>query len=535
MIKNIELLESKRKYIDFISQYSFVEANENMYDKLKTSIENTLNIEEKAILLGLLISITNKSQIEESQDFINSNLFDVYGNYIESIHFNFLDFILSQDFGKTLSASNNLKDLIFEILCTKDAKKASNELSGYILKIICASEDINAHFSRKTTHSTYRDFIFSQLINLRGRTGGLIKETGFQIRRLPICNINHIDSLNIFDFFEKNKFDSQLKYSAYCIISKIFSFNSLNLVKLLLKTDRKAAEMIFSTQNGSEITWRNIQKLLSKSRYSLYNTDINKHTNLQELFKSINDNKNKKFKNRKTVGVILTTNNPDIPILEESIKSILNQTLSNIFLCIVDDNSSIKKSQNIKEIVNKLNDKRIILYKNEKNIGQYLSRNIAIKLMGKVDFYAIQDDDDISHPERLEIQLNHMQSNPKSMICLAQQVRFDLNLTYIPDRTNPLDFDFSPASSFFRKDLIKKIGFFMNVRSRGDVEFINRTKNIINTEAVSYIRQPLYLMRSSLNTVSSMRDFQFKTQIDVYKNSMRNTVRTNKIQHALNS
>ena len=82
--------------------------------------------------------------------------------------------------------------------------------------------------------------------------------------------------------------------------------------------------------------------------------------------------------------------------LAEAIKSVLNQTLTDFELLIVDDCSTDKSC----DIINSFNDIRIRLGKNEKNIGQTKSLNIGINA-SKGKFIARIDQDDLYRKDKL--------------------------------------------------------------------------------------------------------------------------------------
>lgn len=93
--------------------------------------------------------------------------------------------------------------------------------------------------------------------------------------------------------------------------------------------------------------------------------------------------------------------------IEESIKSVLNQTYTNWELIIVDDCST----DNTDTIVSKyLVDKRIRYFKNEKNLGAAISRNKALR-KAKGRWIAFLDSDDLWETIKLEKQINFMISN----------------------------------------------------------------------------------------------------------------------------
>ena len=92
--------------------------------------------------------------------------------------------------------------------------------------------------------------------------------------------------------------------------------------------------------------------------------------------------------------------------LKESIESILNQTYKNFEFIIVDDHSS----DNSLSTILSFDDSRIVVIRNTKNIGLAASLNKALKI-AKGEYIARMDDDDISLPERIEKQIQFMDSH----------------------------------------------------------------------------------------------------------------------------
>lgn len=92
----------------------------------------------------------------------------------------------------------------------------------------------------------------------------------------------------------------------------------------------------------------------------------------------------------------------------EAIDSILRQTYDNFELIIVDDAST----DNMLQIIQSYNDKRIILIQNKHKIGIYPSLNRGISIAtGKC--VCMMDADHVSYPLRLEVQYKHMESHPE--------------------------------------------------------------------------------------------------------------------------
>lgn len=94
--------------------------------------------------------------------------------------------------------------------------------------------------------------------------------------------------------------------------------------------------------------------------------------------------------------------------IRETIESVLNQTYKNWEMLIVDDCSKDNGVKIVNEYV--LKDKRIKLFKNEKNEGVSFTRNRAIDLsQGK--YIAFLDSDDLWKKEKLKKQILFMEKN----------------------------------------------------------------------------------------------------------------------------
>ena len=94
--------------------------------------------------------------------------------------------------------------------------------------------------------------------------------------------------------------------------------------------------------------------------------------------------------------------------IEESIRSILNQTFKDFEFIIINDGSTDNTSNIIKKF--QKTDKRIILLNNKKNMGSADSFNFGIK-KSKGEYIACFCADDISHPKRLEVEFNYLKKN----------------------------------------------------------------------------------------------------------------------------
>lgn len=110
------------------------------------------------------------------------------------------------------------------------------------------------------------------------------------------------------------------------------------------------------------------------------------------------------------VSVLTPIYNTNPQHLRECIESILTQTFTDFEFLILNDSPD---NTEIEDIVLEYakHDKRIKYAKNDKNIGISESRNKLLK-MARGEYVAIFDHDDISVPQRLELEVAYLDENP---------------------------------------------------------------------------------------------------------------------------
>lgn len=111
------------------------------------------------------------------------------------------------------------------------------------------------------------------------------------------------------------------------------------------------------------------------------------------------------------VSVVMTAKNEE-RYIATAIKSILDQTYDHLELIIVDDYSSDRT----RDVVRTFNDPRITLHpKTTEPPGVPSSRNLGIEL-ARGTIIALQDADDYSHPQRIQLQLKELFAGKRSRI-----------------------------------------------------------------------------------------------------------------------
>lgn len=171
--------------------------------------------------------------------------------------------------------------------------------------------------------------------------------------------------------------------------------------------------------------------------------------------------------------------------LYEAIDSILNQTITDFELIIINDASKDSSEQVIKQF----NDPRIKYFKNTTNKGVSYSTNIGIEL-AKGEYIAKADSDDIYHPNRLEKQLTVLESHSDINICCSdieiinkdgsfkERWYYQSNSEVIKAQ---LLFNSSIANAtiMFRSDIFKdsSIRYDENLKSAEDYDFYLKLNN----------------------------------------------------------
>lgn len=126
------------------------------------------------------------------------------------------------------------------------------------------------------------------------------------------------------------------------------------------------------------------------------------------------------------VSVIMPVYNGE-KYIGKAIESVFNQTYKNFELIIIDDGST---DNTIKEI-EKNNDLRIILIKNEKNIGLQKTLNKGLNIAKGIYIARLDSDDRWINTEKIEKQINFLKTNPDYIIIGTGSICIDENKNFI--------------------------------------------------------------------------------------------------------
>lgn len=189
------------------------------------------------------------------------------------------------------------------------------------------------------------------------------------------------------------------------------------------------------------------------------------------------------------VSVVLTAFRPDETRLTTSVCSILNQTWKHLELIIVNDGSGPEYSEIFKRI-SKL-DTRIKIIDAPFNQGTYIARNIGYAA-SRGEFIAGQDDDDWSHPERIERQVKYLRANPNSIGCRVNGVMCNEYLNRVRLGYKPVGPNAS--SLLIRRNGYDLAGGYLEARKAADTEYFYRLPKVTGLK-IGTLAEPLSIIR----------------------------------------
>ena len=194
------------------------------------------------------------------------------------------------------------------------------------------------------------------------------------------------------------------------------------------------------------------------------------------------------------VTVILITYNR-AAYLTQAIDSIRAQTLKDWELIIIDDTSTDTTPEVAQAFTQQ--DSRIHYHRHDTNQGVAVARNTGIK-RARGSYIAFQDDDDLSHPERLQKQADYLDKHPNVALLYTDIVKLHVNEP-VNWHTNYTEYTF--ATLMVTRAIYQKVRFRPFFVTLEDSDFKVRAEEYglkIKKTSAS-IAEPLYAYRSHEN------------------------------------
>ena len=213
--------------------------------------------------------------------------------------------------------------------------------------------------------------------------------------------------------------------------------------------------------------------------------------------------------NDNLISVIMSVYN-DEKNIDKSIESIMSQTYKNLELHILDDGSNDKTWK----IINKYKTEyqNIFIYRNKNNLGLTKSLNYLVNQTNG-EIIARHDSDDLSHPERIEKQLNIMTKYNLDFCTTRAQIIQNNKITpkfsyYIPKKIvvkykNP----FIHGTLMIKKRVIINVGMYdENFYYSQDYKLMTDLLNINSKYKI--LRTPYYKLNFENNISTEFKEEQ---------------------------
>lgn len=187
-----------------------------------------------------------------------------------------------------------------------------------------------------------------------------------------------------------------------------------------------------------------------------------------KIFKKFSNDIEKKYNETidKKVSIIIPNFNNEKTI-KKTIDSILNSTYKNIEVLIIDDCSTDKTLEIIK---NNYKDSRVKIFENKVNKGTYYCRNKGV-LNAKGNYILFVDGDDFISREKIRLDVNFLDGNENYWGYGTGYIRF-----FYRGRLDNIigKMKGAGANYMFRKKLFNYVGYYHYNRFSCDTEFLKR-------------------------------------------------------------
>ncbi|MGP5208952.1 glycosyltransferase [Corynebacterium casei] len=187
-------------------------------------------------------------------------------------------------------------------------------------------------------------------------------------------------------------------------------------------------------------------------------------------------------------------------LIETTIKCLKDQTWNNLEIIVVDDGSGQKHTDELERIIEKYEGVQLILQ--PENLGAYPARNRALDAASG-EFITVHDDDDWSHPQKIQVQVEHLLEHNDCVANMTRHVRVTPDLTFTRINNNPSVSQPNFSSLMLRKSVVEELGRWDHVNRGADAEFRDRLVAATGKTVEVLHNVPLSFTRTHPNSLTA--------------------------------
>ena len=192
------------------------------------------------------------------------------------------------------------------------------------------------------------------------------------------------------------------------------------------------------------------------------------------------------------VSVIVPTHESG-PSLGTALESLLVQSYRRLEILIMDDGSRPEVAESLRRW--EARDSRIKVVLLPDNRGPYYARNTAVAEYAHGDYLTVHDDDDWSHPRKIELQVAHLEAEPAELANMSLAVRTTPNLWLVRRSHLPEFVHANYSSLMIRRSAMERLGYWDLVNRGADGELRDRIVALSGHPIPTAGRAPASILR----------------------------------------
>ena len=209
--------------------------------------------------------------------------------------------------------------------------------------------------------------------------------------------------------------------------------------------------------------------------------------------------KPRKHRNRDPLVTVIVPTHNGSELIHTALASLNAQTWKNIEIIVVDDCSADVHVQKLRRICSTYDN--VLLLEQSTNGGAYLARNAALE-HARGEFITVHDDDDWSHPEKIERQVMRLIEDPARLANMSMHTRVTDALSFLRINNNTSFTQPNYSSIMFRRSSLDRIGKWDAVNRGADAEFRDRLKNVFGADVEVVGKVPMSFTRTRVGSLT---------------------------------